>query len=216
MVTQNAHSPRHARAMSRMRAVIAVRQGGTRRLIQPKCLPPQTHLVRTYSWSGIFYSPPLIKFPDPDSAVSLASETCVRLALRQKNLPQGRCFLSLVRAVGKELLGNPRFSQAFLHGETGVSPTPFLFNPCNASAHDAHSPICSGYESYVRAVGIEPTAFPLSEGCSTTELSAHMNNNAHNATMPPEVIPHHPPELGRRRYPVDIVATMVAKRGLEC
>ena len=26
------------------------------------------------------------------------------------------------------LLGNPRFSQSFLHGETNVSPTPFLFD----------------------------------------------------------------------------------------
>ena len=35
-------------------------------------------------------------------------------------LPRGRFAISL--------LGNPRFSQSFLHGETCVSPTPFLFD----------------------------------------------------------------------------------------
>ena len=47
----------------------------------------------------------------------------------------------------------------------------------------------------MRAEGIEPSAFPLSEGCSTTELSARCITNystfSHHASKQ-----HHPPELG--------------------
>lgn len=44
------------------------------------------------SWSGIFSSPSLVKFHDPDSAVFAAAKTCLRLPPNAKNLAQARSF----------------------------------------------------------------------------------------------------------------------------
>ena len=72
----------------------------------------------------------------------------------------------------------------------------------------------------VRAEGIEPSACPLSEGCSTTELSAHYFTILPARLTLRLMCQYHPPELSALRIFVGglspDVGKMVAKRGRMC